>query len=144
LNPSEKEWDELQDAYRKIHNIKDGEKFNIHDWIQKDPGIFSEHFDHRVKAMFEALQQKSGPFQGKLDKYWYRVEYQQRGAPHIHALLWLKDAPVIGKSDREEIMQFLNQYITCRLPDKITEERLYKLVTKYQMHTHSSLFKSYF
>ena len=23
--------------------------------------------------------------------YFYRVEFQQRGAPHIHSLLWLKD-----------------------------------------------------
>ena len=23
--------------------------------------------------------------------YFYRVEFQQRGAPHVHSLLWLKD-----------------------------------------------------
>ena len=23
--------------------------------------------------------------------YFYRIEFQQRGAPHVHALLWLKN-----------------------------------------------------
>ena len=23
--------------------------------------------------------------------YFYRIEFQARGAPHVHALLWLKD-----------------------------------------------------
>ena len=28
----------------------------------------------------------------KVGSYFYRVEFQQRGAPHIHCLLWLKDS----------------------------------------------------
>ena len=31
-----------------------------------------------------------------VSSYYYRVEFQQRGAPHIHCLLWLKDSK--GKS----------------------------------------------
>ena len=26
-----------------------------------------------------------------VSSYFFRVEFQQRGAPHIHSLLWLKD-----------------------------------------------------
>ena len=27
----------------------------------------------------------------QVSSYFYRVEFQQRGAPHIHSLLWMKD-----------------------------------------------------
>ena len=37
---------------------------------------------------------------GKIIDYFYRVEFQQRGSPHIHSLLWVQDAPVIDKKHR--------------------------------------------
>lgn len=33
---------------------------------------------------------------GEVADWFYRVEYQQRGSPHIHMLIWLEDAPVYG------------------------------------------------
>ena len=36
---------------------------------------------------------------GKIADLFYRVEYQQRGSPHIHMLIWLEDAPVYGCND---------------------------------------------
>ena len=106
----------------------------MHEMIQKDPGLFSEHFNLRCTEMFKHLQKKNGPLKGKLKHYWYRVEYQERGAPHIHALLWIDGAPVIGKNTPEEILSFINELITCRLPDKDKESLLHKIVTKYQIH----------
>ena len=26
-----------------------------------------------------------------VSNYFYRIEFQQRGAPHVHSLLWMKD-----------------------------------------------------
>jgi len=134
LNPAEKDWEELEEAYRKVHNIPPEEKIDMHEMIQKDPGVFSEHFNLRCLEMFKHLQKKKGPLKGKLKHYWYRIEYQERGAPHIHALLWIDGAPVIGKNSPEEILQFISDLITCRLPDKDKEPLLHKLVTKYQIH----------
>ena len=33
----------------------------------------------------------SGDKRYHVSSYFYRVEFQQRGAPHVHSLLWLKD-----------------------------------------------------
>jgi hypothetical protein len=121
-----------------VYNIDAKMKINIHEMIQKDPGIFSEHFNTRVTEFFKALKKKSGPFKGKLRDYWYRIEYQERGFMHIHSLLWLEDAPIIGKNTAEEILSYISQHITCRLPDKVTESELHKLVTKYQVHKCTS------
>ena len=43
----------------------------------------------------------------KVSSYYYRVEFQQRGAPHIHTLLWLQDsdgkeAPTFWTADSED------------------------------------------
>ena len=40
---------------------------------------------------------------GQITDYFYRVEFQQRGSPHIHGLFWVKGAPQYGKSSEEEI-----------------------------------------
>lgn len=34
---------------------------------------------------------------GQITYYFYRVEFQQRGSPHIHGLFWVKGAPQYGK-----------------------------------------------
>ena len=42
-----------------------------------------------------------------VSSYFYRVEFQQRGAPHIHSLLWLKsidgeEAPNFWLEDEDD------------------------------------------
>jgi hypothetical protein len=36
-----------------------------------------------------------GPFSGKLVHYYYRVEFQQKGSPQLHLLLWIKNAKTV-------------------------------------------------
>ena len=33
---------------------------------------------------------------GKIKDWFYGVDYQQRGSPYIHMLIWLDNAPVFG------------------------------------------------
>ena len=40
---------------------------------------------------------------------WYRVEFQHRGSPHIHGLIWIKDAPKLNLKNEEMILQQLNE-----------------------------------
>jgi hypothetical protein len=70
---------------------------------------------------------------GKLKDWLYRVEYQQRGSPHIHMLIWLENAPVFGVDKDEDVVNFIDQLIACRKPDNDTE--LFDLVNK-QTHRH--------
>ena len=42
-----------------------------------------------------------------VSSYFYRIEFQQRGAPHVHSLLWLKDknendAPTFWSEDKDD------------------------------------------
>ena len=44
---------------------------------------------------------------GKLIDWFYRVEYQQRGLPHIHMFIWLENAPVFGVDKDENVVNFI-------------------------------------
>ena len=53
---------------------------------------------------------------GEITDYFWRQEYHARGAPHIHLLLWVKDAPKFGKDSDESVLSFIQQYIRCAIP----------------------------
>ena len=68
-------------------------------------------------------------------------EYQNRGAPHYHVLLWIRDAPVIGVDHPEKVLTWIQERITCKLPDKESDPDLHALVARYQMHKCSAYCK---
>lgn len=53
--------------------------------------------------------------------YWYRFEWQHRGSPHIHGLLWLDDAPDCDKIDsitddqRQDIIDYFDGIVQAQL-----------------------------
>ena len=54
------------------------------------------HFQKRIEKFFSLMKydnffSNSGDKRYHVSSYFYRVEFQQRGAPHVHSLLWLKD-----------------------------------------------------
>ena len=65
-------------------------------------------------------------------------EYQARGAPHYHILLWIDEAPVAGTSSDDEVLQWIQARITCRIPEENSNPELHQLVTKYQHHKCNS------
>ena len=50
---------------------------------------------------------------GEIADFFYRVEFQQRGSPHIHALLWIKNAPQFEVDSSDKIVEFVDKYLTC-------------------------------
>ena len=42
-------------------------------------------------------------------------EYQARGAPQYHVLIWIANAPVIGESRAEDVTRFKDERITWNL-----------------------------
>ena len=111
------------------------EKSNL---IQKDPVTCARNFDHMVQLFFRDILKSSVMPIGEIADYFYRVEFQQRGSPHIHGLFWVKEAPEYGKSSNEEIAKFVDKYITCQKPENSSEmEDLVNL----QTHRHAKTCK---
>ena len=57
-----------------------------------------------------------------------------RGAPHYHIVLWIRDSPVLGRDSPEKVLFFIQERITCHIPDSKTSPDLHALVTKHHMH----------
>ena len=102
--------------------------------IQSDPATCARHFDRQVQLLFKFLKSEVEPL-GKLEDYFYRVEFQQRGSPHIHCLLWIKDSPQL-EGNTEDAILFIDRYISTEKPCEEIDDEMSKLVAN-QMHRHS-------
>jgi hypothetical protein len=121
------------------------------------------HFQKRIEKILNRLldphflEEETGDDQPKKDKpgedadngkkasYFYRIEFQARGAPHVHLLAWLKDkhgtpAPSLLNSTQEDIeqrMQDVAEYhdkiIHC-LIEEGEDETLKDNIERFQQH----------
>ena len=169
---AEYEWDHLiQSIYKTVYK----QNISIED-VKKLPSSFKSklvgenvvqsttHFSKRTSKLM-SLMTAGGFFlhngiDYKVDSYFYRVEFQARGAPHIHCLIWLRDEkgncpPTLWNESKKSpgdlcksiasfggaIMSGTADDMHCdsheALDDNCTECSIGKsLVEKYQSHKH--------
>lgn len=90
-------------------------------------------FDYLWHVFLKAvLMSPSNPI-GHIKDYFSRVEFQQRGSPHVHCLFCIENAPQIDKNTDDEVIQFVDKYVTCELPSH--DESLLDIVTSVQQHS---------
>uniref|UniRef100_A0A0N5A0T7 Helitron_like_N domain-containing protein n=1 Tax=Parastrongyloides trichosuri TaxID=131310 RepID=A0A0N5A0T7_PARTI len=130
LNPNEKEWSDLWDFYSKVHGIVVN-KYNINEFIAKDPALFSLFFRWRVNVFFKnCILANNGPL-GTVTDFFLKYEYQQRGNQHLHGLIWTKEGHNLNPENHDEVIAYINKHITCKY---VTEdEELNELIRKKQV-----------
>ncbi len=67
-------------------------RITLESFVLKTPYQFLGSF-LKFHAFFRTVILK-GEVLGKVDHFYWKKEYQARGAPHFHVLLWIRDAPV--------------------------------------------------
>ena len=87
------------------------------------------------------LAKRNGSHLGNVTRYYWKKEYQARGAPHYHVFLWIDGAPFINRDNPEDVLSWIQERTTCHIPDKETNPELHRLVTRYQMHKCSAYCK---
>ena len=103
--------------------------------LRSNPVTTMRMFDKRVDALLRHLLLSPAQPIGEVIDYFFRVEYQARGSPHIHLLAWCQNAPVFEEDPDEKVCEFVDKYITCQLPDPNTDPELFKIVTEVQTHS---------
>ena len=106
------------------------------DLIKSDPVTCARNFEHMVQLFLRDILKSALKPIGEVIDFFYRVEFQQRGSPHIHSLFWVKDAPRYGKNSNDDIAKFVDRYVSC----KADSEKLDDLVN-LQRHQHSKTCK---
>ena len=75
--------------------------------------------------------------------YALRIEFQMRGSPHLHALIWTSDCPKLSDNTKQAYIDYVDQHVQAYLPDQTKDPELYDLVKKYQTHSHSKSCRKY-
>lgn len=85
--------------------------------------ITARVFKQKLRALIDFIV-KHQVF-GETRCWMYSVEWQKRGLPHAHILIWLRDK--IRPND-------IDQIISAEIPDRQTDIELYEIVTKNMIH----------
>ena len=116
---------------KKVNKVS--ENYPIGKLCTEDPISVSRKFSLKFRAFFHTVI-LNGAVLGQVSHYYWKKEYQCRGAPHYHALLWIRDAPVAGEDDPKKVLSFIQERISCSIPNKDKNPELHHLVTRYQLH----------
>ena len=108
-------------------------------WLRSNPVTAVRAFLHRFKHLEKFIRGPARPF-GEVTDFVFKVEFQARGSPHIHSELWVKGAPRHDDPNinSQVVADFVDRYITAKIPDKENEPDLHALVTTVQQHVCSS------
>jgi len=101
--------------------------------ISSDPVTCARYFNERVQRFIDmVLKGPCNPL-GKWTDHVYRVEFQQRGSPHIHMLAWVEGSPLYGKAEEVDVIRFIDEHISCsqNVPDDHVQ------FLNMQKHRHS-------
>ena len=86
--------------------------------------------------LFTALLKVLGIQWEKLSTFLFALNCSKEGYLHIHGLFWIKNAPEYGKGCDEDIIKFVDSYVSC----KADSDDLSYLVN-LQTHKHSKMCK---
>ncbi|KAI4872883.1 hypothetical protein NFI96_009167 [Prochilodus magdalenae] len=110
------------------------------DWSERcgllkiNPVTAARMFDHRFRCFLKDVIMSEAQPIGKIVDYFYRVEFQQRGSPHVHCLFWVENAPQVDKNDDDEVVAFVDRFVTCEMPSE-DDTQMYEIVSGVQRHS---------
>ncbi|KAI9092213.1 hypothetical protein K1719_027713 [Acacia pycnantha] len=90
------------------------------------PEILSRIFNLKLHKLMRTL--KDEKIFGSIKSNVYTVEFQKRGLPHVHIILWLSESDKIRSSFE------VDQLISTEIPYKLQDPELYELVGSYMVH----------
>nr|XP_043611898.1 uncharacterized protein LOC122583571 [Erigeron canadensis] len=109
-------WPEIKRYMSKFPELSPADRADIVDRI----------FQMKVRA-FISLLKNDKPF-GHVTAVLYTIEFQNRGFPHCHTLLW------VTPNTKIQAGEDVDQYITAELPDPKLDPHGYKVVSEMMMH----------
>ena len=95
---------DIERYLRKVNEVP--ESYPIGRLCTEDSISVSQNFSQKFRDFFNTVLLQ-GQVLGEVSHYFWKKEYQSRGAPHYHILLWIKDAPVIGVHPEHKITEWI-------------------------------------
>ena len=92
---------------------------------QDRPDIVARVFKLKIQKLLEML--KSEMVFGKRQAWLYSIEWQKRGLPHCHLLLWLS-------ADHRITPDKIDHVICAEIPDSTVDPELHQIVMSNMVH----------
>ena len=118
-------------------------KFQIdtHKLIRENILMVIRIFDHRLRSFTSKIILKQW-CKLKIQYFTYRIEFQLRGLPHCHGVLWFDKEDIepyyldgTQEFDGKKLVQLIDDLISCEIPN--TSEELCEIVNQVQIHNHT-------
>ncbi|OMO84718.1 DNA helicase PIF1, ATP-dependent [Corchorus capsularis] len=109
-------WPELQDALGFLPGLR----------LEDRPDLVARVFHIKLRSLIDDLMKHS--FFGPALAVTYTVEFQKRGLPHAHILLWLQPG------SKFKIAADIDRYVSAVIPYKDLDSIGYEAVTSLMMH----------
>lgn len=107
-------WKEIQENLMK------------HETCFDRPDLVARVFKRKVSKLIELLTVHK--ILGEIKGYLYTVEFQKRGLPHIHMLIYLEDGSIVKNIDN------IDELISAEIPDEFVNPKLYDMVKRHMIH----------
>lgn len=115
--------------------VKEGSFFNS---MRSDPLLTATHFQRRFDALLKYVINGPKKPLGKITDYFARVEFQNRGSPHMHIFFWVKGFPTeVTSQNKHHVLAYIENTIFAELPEIHEDVYLFNLVKKLHTHHHS-------
>ena len=127
--------------------------------IQDNVVLTCNFFHRRIKKILSYLRSEAYVLNGfRVKDFFYRIEFQARGSPHVHMLLWLENesgkSPEEAFSKQKDLTKWLDSIISTDIPSDnpnykerflpnfeehtgMTVSDLQEKATLFQQHNHT-------
>jgi hypothetical protein len=84
--------------------------------VRSDSVTCVRYHRHRMEALLSALR-KHDFISGPITDFFWRDEFKQRGTPHTHMAIYVKEAPILGAQPDQQVCEFIDRYISTSTRD---------------------------
>ena len=109
--------------------------YQKHEILRSGPVTALRMFKRYTQSILTHLIKKE-KILGECEAHFGRDEYQGRGSPHMHILLKMKDAPVLGEHPDSVVINYFDQHVSTYIPT-MDEDPVMCKVGNVQRHKHS-------
>lgn len=119
LSAADTRWKELIGI---LYRIKTGDEFNDavfaemsslerSQLIAGDPVTCARYYNRRIQLFLQKVIFKSTTI-GEVTDYAGIDEFQARGTPHTHLMVWCENAPKYGMDPKEDVIRYYDQFVS--------------------------------